>query len=72
MAAGRLLWYSAERGYGLLQPDLGGPPQIVTRADLPCPTRRLLGTVRAPTPPVRPAVRAPRVSADQATALVPA
>ena len=72
MAAGRLLWYSVERGYGLLQPDLGGPPQVVTRADLPCPTRRRLDVVRAPAGHVPPAVRAARPVLDQATALVPA
>lgn len=72
MAAGRLLWYSAERGYGLVQPDLGGPPQVVTRADLPCPTRRQMASVRTATLLARAPLRAVPVNADQAPVLVPA
>lgn len=33
--AGQLLWFSSEKGYGLIQPDAGGAPQVVTRRDLP-------------------------------------
>lgn len=63
MAAGRLLWFSTERGYGLVQPDIGGPPRLVTREDLPCPTRLRLAQDRNVATPRIPPVRVDQVSA---------